>query len=114
MSDERAQDVSAILVSAVTESNPWTGVVEDEAALCARAVGMSVDRARELSRFAAERGQPLVEVLGESFGGVLGCDYFSAYRKYMADSGATVQFCLAHLIREVRFLAQSADKVVKN
>ena len=32
----------------------------------------------------------------------------------MADSGATVQFCLAHLIREVRFLAESADKVLKN
>ena len=38
-------------------------------------------------------------VLGETFGGVIGCDYFSAYHKYMADSGATVQFCMAHLIR---------------
>ena len=47
----------------------------------------------------------LREVLGETFGGVLGCDYFSAYRKYMADAGATVQFCMAHLIRDVRFLA---------
>lgn len=54
----------------------------------------------------------LREVLGETFGGVLGCDYFSAYRKYMADSGAVVQFCLAHLVREVRFLAEHADPVV--
>ena len=54
----------------------------------------------------------LKQVLGETFGGVLGCDYFSAYRKYMADAGATVQFCLAHLIREVRFLAEHADKVL--
>lgn len=54
----------------------------------------------------------LREVLGETFGGVLGCDYFSAYRKYMADAGATVQFCMAHLIREVRFLADHADKVL--
>jgi len=54
----------------------------------------------------------LKEVLGETFGGVLGCDYFSAYRKYMADAGAMVQFCLAHLIREVRFLAEHTDKVL--
>jgi transposase len=51
-------------------------------------------------------------VLGETFGGVIGCDYFSAYRKYMADSGATVQFCMAHLIRDVRFLAEQTNKSV--
>ena len=54
----------------------------------------------------------LREVLGETFGGVLGCDYFSAYRKYMVDAGATVQFCMAHLIRDVRFLADHDDKVL--
>jgi transposase len=54
----------------------------------------------------------LGQVLGETFGGVLGCDYFSAYRKYMVDAGATVQFCMAHLIRDVRFLADHADKVL--
>jgi transposase len=51
-------------------------------------------------------------VLGEAFGGAIGCDYFSAYRKYMADSGATVQFCMAHLIRDVRFLTEQANKSV--
>lgn len=56
--------------------------------------------------------QVLREVLGETFGGVLSSDYFSAYRKYMADAGATVQFCMAHLIREVRFLAEHSDKVL--
>lgn len=54
----------------------------------------------------------LRKVLGEAFGGVLGCDYFSAYRKYMAEAGSTVQFCLAHLIREVRFLTEQADAVL--
>ena len=44
----------------------------------------------------------LVDVLGEEFHGVLGCDYFSAYRKYMGDFNVLVQFCLAHLIRDVR------------
>ena len=48
-------------------------------------------------------------VLGETFGGVIGCDYFSAYHKYMADSGATVQFCMAHLIRDIRFLAEQTN-----
>ena len=66
-----------------------------------------------LFRIDPSRGsQVLRAVLGETFGGVLGCDYFSAYRKYMADAGALVQFCLAHLIREVRFLAEHADKVL--
>lgn len=46
----------------------------------------------------------LVEVLGEEFQGVLGCDYFGAYRKYMRECDVLVQFCLAHLIRDVKFL----------
>jgi transposase len=46
----------------------------------------------------------LVEVLGAEFNGVLGCDYFSAYRKYMREFDVRVQFCLAHLIRDVKFL----------
>jgi transposase len=49
-------------------------------------------------------GDVLLEVLGKGFHGVLGCDYFSAYRRYMRECGVTVQFCLAHLVREVRFL----------
>jgi transposase len=35
---------------------------------------------------------------------VLGCDYFSAYRKYMRECDVLVQFCMAHLIRDVKFL----------
>jgi transposase len=53
----------------------------------------------------------LVEMLGQEFDGVLGCDYFSAYHKYMTDFGVTVQFCLAHLIRDVKFLTELPDKV---
>ena len=48
----------------------------------------------------------LVRTLGEEFNGVLGCDYFSAYRKYMKDFGILVQFCLAHFLRDVRFLVE--------
>jgi transposase len=51
----------------------------------------------------------LVNVLGEEFQGVLGCDYFSAYRKYMDDFGVLVQFCLAHLLRDIRFLVEHPE-----
>jgi transposase len=45
-----------------------------------------------------------MEVLGEEFDGVLGCDCFSAYRRSMRECDVVVQFCLAHLIRDVKFL----------
>jgi transposase len=48
----------------------------------------------------------LIRMLGQEFNGVLGCDYFSAYRKYMKDFGVLVQFCLAHFLRDVRFLVE--------
>ena len=48
----------------------------------------------------------LIEFLGREFSGTLGCDYFSAYRKYMGLMSGLVQFCLAHLIRDLKFLAE--------
>jgi transposase len=51
----------------------------------------------------------LIEVLGREFDGVLGCDYFSAYRAYMGECSVQVQFCLAHLLRDVRFLVEHPD-----
>lgn len=57
----------------------------------------------ELSR----GSEVLVDALGLEFDGVLGCDYFSAYHKYMRlNEHVLVQFCLAHLIRDVRFLVE--------
>jgi len=52
----------------------------------------------------------LITVLGKEFNGLLGCDYFSAYRKYMKDCGVLVQFCLAHLIRDVKFLVEHPNR----
>src|SRR5438874_3758549 len=46
----------------------------------------------------------LIEVLGKEFKGVLGCDYYGAYRRYLREFGVLLQFCLAHLIRDVKFL----------
>ncbi len=49
-------------------------------------------------------GDVLIEVLGKEFKGVIGCDYYGAYRRYLREFGVLLQFCLAHLIREVKFL----------
>jgi transposase len=54
-------------------------------------------------------GDVLIEVLGKEFDGVLGCDYFSAYRRYQREFGVLLQFCLAHLIRDVKFLTTLPD-----
>lgn len=51
----------------------------------------------------------LIEVLGAEFDGVLGCDYFSAYRRYHREFGGTLQFCLAHLIGDVKYLTTLPD-----
>lgn len=51
----------------------------------------------------------LIDVLGEEFNGVLGCDYYSSYHKYMKDFHVTLQFCLAHLIRDIRYLTGLRD-----
>jgi transposase len=54
-------------------------------------------------------GDVLIGVLGTEFNGVLGCDYFSAYRRYHREFGVLLQFCLAHLIRDVKYLTTLPD-----
>jgi hypothetical protein len=68
-----------------------------------------------LFRIDKSRGsQALIDTLGEEFDGVIGCDYFSAYRKYMKDFDVAIQFCLAHLIRDIRFLTTLPDPETKH
>lgn len=54
----------------------------------------------------------LIDVLGKAFAGVIGSDYYGACRKYMGDFNVAVQFCLAHLIRDVKYLT-TLDKATK-
>jgi len=55
----------------------------------------------------ASRGsQVLKRVLGETFKGTVISDFFSAYVKY---ASASQQFCLAHFIRDVKFLTTLPD-----
>jgi len=64
-----------------------------------------------LFRIDKSRGSKvLIDTLGREFAGTLGCDYFSAYRKYMTDFNVAVQFCIAHLIRDVKFLTKLPDE----
>jgi hypothetical protein len=55
----------------------------------------------------------LLDVLGEEFNGVIGCDYFSAYHKYRKLTDCSVQFCFAHLIRDVRYLREHSQGYAK-
>jgi transposase len=55
----------------------------------------------------------LMDLLGRDFEGTVGCDYFSAYRRFMRECDITIQFCLAHLIRDVKFLTTLPDAATK-
>ena len=64
-----------------------------------------------LFRIQPSRGsEVLIDTLGSEFNGVLGSDYFGAYRKYMREFDVLIQFCLAHLIRDVKFLTTLPSK----
>jgi transposase len=68
-----------------------------------------------LFRIDKSRGSKvLIDVLGEEFNGVIGCDYWGAYKKYMRlHENVQLQFCIAHLIRDVKYLATLSDKATK-
>lgn len=53
----------------------------------------------------------LKQFLGKTFAGVVGCDYAGAYRKFLDETDAVMQFCWAHLIRDVKFLTTLPDAV---
>ena len=59
---------------------------------------------------ACRKAEVLMETLGREFAGIVGCDYFSAYRRYMRVCSVQLQFCLAHLIRDVKFLTTLPDE----
>ena len=75
-------------------------------------------------KVAARRSaQVLEDLLGLTYAGVIGCDFFGAYRKFLKDAadsggdsggGCSAAFCWAHLIREVRFLTTLSDKATAN
>ena len=54
----------------------------------------------------------LFDLLSEDFTGTLNSDYYGSYRKFIRLTDATVQYCMAHLIREIRFLAEQSCKTL--
>jgi transposase len=70
-------------------------------------------RAKDFAVFRIDpsRGsQVLRATLGDDYVGTLVCDFFSPYRKFKELTRCIIQFCLAHLIRDVRFLESLPDK----
>jgi len=60
---------------------------------------------------ARSRGSKVLEdVLGKTYGGTIVSDFFSAYVKY---ANGLQQFCLAHLIRDIKFLTTLPSDVDK-
>ena len=60
-----------------------------------------------LFKIDASRGSNVLEeTLGKDFAGIICADYWGAYRKYARLFDVPVQYCMAHLIREIRFLAE--------
>jgi transposase len=61
------------------------------------------------------RGSAVLEdILGKEYAGVLSSDFYSAYRKYLRLSLVRPQYCWAHLVREVRYLAERKVRKVSN
>ncbi len=66
------------------------------------------DTARySLFKIDPSRGSGVLEaMLTNAFAGIIGADYWGAYRKFARLFDIRVQYCMAHLIREIRFLAE--------
>lgn len=64
-----------------------------------------------LFRIDKSRGSKVLEkILGKDFCGIIGADYWGAYRKYARLFNVRVQYCMAHLIRDILFLAEYGNK----
>jgi transposase len=64
-----------------------------------------------LFRIDKSRGCKVLEdMLGKDFAGIIGADYWGAYRKYARLFDVRMQYCMAHLIREIRFLSEHSVK----
>ena len=62
----------------------------------------------------ASRGSDVLrDVLGQGYSGSLGADFWGAYRKYARQCDVRIQFCLAHLIREVKYLCDFPEPSVQ-
>lgn len=65
-------------------------------------------------RICNSRGSKILfENLGEDFNAILLADFFSANRMFVRLTGSRVQWCWAHLVRDIKFIAQLGGKNVQ-
>jgi transposase len=55
----------------------------------------------------------LKRCLGKAFRGIIGCDYYSAYRKFLRETNVWLQLCWAHLIRDVKYLTTLSNRATR-
>lgn len=55
----------------------------------------------------------LKRYLGKAFRGIIGCDYYAAYRKFLRQTSVWLQLCWAHLIRDVKYLTTLPDRATQ-
>ena len=56
----------------------------------------------------------LEKLLGKDYAGTISSDFHSLYKKFKSMSNARLQQCWAHLIREVKFVAEYTDNDVSS
>ena len=60
---------------------------------------------------AASRGRKVLEeLIGTDYAGIVHCDYFSSNCSFAWNFDVKVQYCWAHLIRDIRFLEKHPNK----
>jgi hypothetical protein len=64
--------------------------------------------------FGSRSTDALRDVLGPDCEAKIGADFYSAYRCFMKEANIKVQFCWAHLIRDIKFLSESSQKTTAN
>jgi transposase len=64
--------------------------------------------------FQTRSADVLKEVLGPDCEAILGSDFYNAYTCYAKVASVKIQLCWAHLIREIKFLGESPNKVTAN
>lgn len=64
--------------------------------------------------FGSRSTDALREVLGKDCAAMIGADFYSTYKCFMKEANIKIQFCWAHLIRDIKFLSESSDKVTAN
>lgn len=56
----------------------------------------------------------LREVLGPDCEAIIGSDFYGAYTCFSKEANVKVQYCWAHVIRDIKFLSESSNKVTAN